>query len=164
MDSECRRALSLNRNAFYVMARELEEDIFSPPSNHATSHSRIHHHSASHSPYALHPPTNSHASSPFSSMSSVSSLHSQRNGLELLNNIHSYRMSKKYVQSALSQLQQDFLTSVREQKEAVLKTASSSDASARKRLGIRSFCKVPWRCNPSLGVCYDVFLNSNCDM
>jgi hypothetical protein len=28
MDSECRRALSLQRSAYYVMARELEEDIF----------------------------------------------------------------------------------------------------------------------------------------
>jgi hypothetical protein len=98
MDSECRRALSLHRNAYYVMARELEEDIFARGGTSSDAGFR---------------------GSPIGRQGSPACQQQPRQA-SAAKNIHSYKLSAEYVQSVLSQSQADFLRDLRKQKHDLI--------------------------------------------
>lgn len=140
MDVECRRALSLHRNAYYVMARELEEDIFARKSSTAAA--------AESSPDAY----KTSAARQNSSTAVGSSM-----------SVQSYKLSAEYVQSVLSPSQTNFLNSIRKQKQDLLdayhhqalsqQQQTHAQTQTHSRLHLRKFCKVPWR---------NMYVSTNC--
>jgi hypothetical protein len=138
MDSECRRALTLHRNAYYVLARELEEDIFARGSSLETSPATF-----ANSPCASAGACGSPASS--SATCTLTGAGLSNSAID----IHSYRLSSDYVQSVLSQSQIEFLEELRKQKQDLIREyllEQGGVGQPAKRLHLRKISKVPWRC------------------
>ena len=155
MDSECRRALTLHRNAYYVLARELEEDIFAQASSTDSSPPPPLPGVLRGSPSVK---TGAGSGSP-GAATCRPQLHKRQQNTPVISgaspflhasaSIHSYRLSPEYVHSVLSQSQLNFLEDLRAQKQTLIREYLSEQGGVghpAKRLHLRKISKVPWRC------------------